>query len=307
MSDAAKASIVIRCKNEERMIGAVLEQVFAQQLYAPYEVVVLDSGSQDQTLSIVRQFPVRLETITPQQFTFGFALNHGAQLARGQYVVFLSAHCLPRDRTWLRDLLQPLETEPMVAATYGRQEPFKGVNPFEELELERSFALTNGTPARAHFSNANSALRRELVLQHPFDEVVEGGEDFLWAYLLPSPYMVQYVDSASVFHSHPPSLQYWRQRAYVEGLLILYLDQVHGVENPWATEDRYSTRFKWHVVRRIREDLHLLWRRGDFRALLRYPLYEATRVYFYKKGKRDGLRRYALGKSYVVHGRTVLP
>ena len=174
-----RASIVIRSKNEERMIGVVLEKLFAQEFANPYEVMVLDSGSQDRTLDIVRRFPARLETITPQQFTFGFALNHGARLAQGRYVVFLSAHCVPRERTWLADLLYPLDAEPEVAATYGCQEPFPGVNPFEELELARSFGSFNGTAVRAHFSNANSAVRREILARHPFDEQVAMGEDFL--------------------------------------------------------------------------------------------------------------------------------
>lgn len=291
-----KVSIVIRSKNEERFIGAVLEQVLKQEFADPYEVIVLDSGSQDRTLAIVRSFPVRLATMPPEQFTFGRALNHGASLTSGDYVVFLSAHCVPRDRAWLRELTTPLASDVQVAATYGRQEPMPGVNPFEEIELERRFGPTADSAVLAHFSNANSAIRRQLVTQYPFDEVVSGGEDFLWAQGLPSSHTVRYVATASVFHSHPPSLRYWRQRAYIEGLAMPYLAQ-RGVADPWALPSSAQaplSRFKWHVVKRCISELRWLFRRRYFAALMYYPLYEANRIYFYIKGKRDGRLRYPL-------------
>ncbi len=296
-----KVSIVIRSKNEERFIGAVLERVLEQEFADPYEVIVLDSGSHDRTLDIVRGFPVRLATMPPEQFTFGRALNHGTSLAIGEIVVFLSAHCVPRERTWLRELTAPLSNDAQVAATYGRQEPMPGVNPFEEIELERTFGPTADSAVLAHFSNANSAIRRHLVTQYPFDEVVSGGEDFLWAQGLPASYTVRYVATASVFHSHPPSLRYWRRRAYIEGLFMPYLAQ-RGVANPWvanprvvpSTAHRYLSRFKWHVLTRWMSELRWLFRRRYFAALLYYPLYETNRIYSYTKGKRDGRLRYPL-------------
>lgn len=289
-----KVSIVIRSKNEERFIGAVLARVLEQEFDDPYEVLVLDSGSQDQTLDIVRGFPVRLAIMPPEQFTFGWALNQGASLTVGDIVVFLSAHCVPRERTWLRSLTAPLMSDPQVAATYGRQEPMPGVNPFEEIELERTFGPTADSAVLAHFSNANSAIRRQLVTQYPFDEVVNGGEDFLWAQSLPSSYTVRYVATASVFHSHPPSLCYWRRRAYIEGLLLPYLAQ-RGIADPWALPTATQgplSRFKWHVLKRLIADARWLFRRRYFAALLYYPLYEANRIYSYTKGKRDGRLRY---------------
>lgn len=296
MADVMRASIVIRSKNEERFIGAVLDRVLAQEFADPYDVLVLDSGSQDRTLDIVRSFPVRLATMPPEQFTFGRALNQGTALTSGDIVAFLSAHCVPRERTWLRELTAPLTSDEQVAATYGRQEPMPGVNPFEEIELERTFGPTADSAVLAHFSNANSAIRRQLIIQYPFDEIVSGGEDFLWTRSLPSSYTVRYVAAASVFHSHPPSLRYWRRRAYIEGLLMPYLAQ-RGIADPWAVPSITQgplSRFKWHVVKRCLSEARWLFRHRYFAALLYYPLYEANRMYFYIKGKRDGRVRYPL-------------
>ena len=48
-------SIVIRAKDEARFIGKVLAKVFAQDCQARLEVIVLDSGSKDETVAIASQ------------------------------------------------------------------------------------------------------------------------------------------------------------------------------------------------------------------------------------------------------------
>jgi len=288
-----KVSIVIRSKNEERFIGEVLQRVLAQEFSASYEVIVLDSGSQDCTREIVRGFPVRLEMLPAEKFTFGFALNYGVTLAQGEYLVFLSAHCLPRERSWLRELTLPLETNSCVAATYGRQEPLKGVNPLEEIGLERIYTLQEGNTVQAPFSNANSAIRRQILQCHPFDEEITGGEDFLWAYLLPPPYTVQYVHAASVFHSHPLRLRYWSRRWYIEGLMVPYLERLYGAPDPWAESgENPSSLPKWGVCKRMGATMLTLLQRKEFTAFCRYPLYGLARVYFSNKGKKAGARLY---------------
>jgi len=291
-----KASILIRSKNEERIIGSVLQRVLTQDFAEPYEIIVLDSGSQDRTVDIVRGFPVRLETIPARRFTFGSALNLGTSLARGEYVVFLSAHCMPRTRSWLQELTSPFANDPLVVATYGRQEPMPGVNPVEEQGLEQAYALRPDNTVRASFSNANSAVRKSVWQDFPFDEEISSGEDFLWASMLPAPYTIQYVHEASVFHSHPPLLRYWRRRWYEEGMMGQYLALRHGVPDPQAASSPSQSSLA-AMIGRSRETMRELWQKREFVALCRYPLYAMSRRYFYRKGQRDGARLYALSSA----------
>ena len=293
-----RVSIVIRSKNEERFISAVLGRVLEQEFPEPYEVIVLDSGSQDRTLDIVRRLPVRLVSMPPKKFTFGAALNYGGGVAQGEVVVFLSAHCIPRERSWLRTLTAPFEQRPYVAAAYGRQEPIPRVNPLEERGLEQSYTLRADNTVQASFSNANSAVRKCIWQDFPFDEKITSGEDFLWAYTLPTPYTIKYVHEASVFHSHPPSLRYWRKRWYEEGLMGQYLTRVHGVPDPLAeAPTQPGSSGHQHKLKRIRDTMRVLWQKREFAALCRYPFYALNRMYYYKKGQRDGARLYALFSS----------
>ena len=51
--------MVIRAKNEARFIGDTLAAIFDPRALAPRQVVVVDSGSTDGTLAIVRAFRPR--------------------------------------------------------------------------------------------------------------------------------------------------------------------------------------------------------------------------------------------------------
>jgi rhamnosyltransferase len=211
------ASIIIRAKNEEADIGDVLTGV-ARQTLADHEVVLVDSGSTDRTLEIARGFDLRLVEIPPQDFTFGYALNVGGEAARGRYLVCLSAHSVPLDEHWLERLIAPMEAHADCAGSYGRQVGRHDVNAFEAIALEGAY----GTEPRLQrddpmFANANSALRRELWRQCPFDERVKGTEDWLWAAQQQrNGHHVRYVPGAAVWHYHDEALRPLARRKFNE-------------------------------------------------------------------------------------------
>ena len=51
-----KISIIIRTKNEECFIGQTLSAIFEPEIELPFEVIVIDSGSTNRTIEIVRKF-----------------------------------------------------------------------------------------------------------------------------------------------------------------------------------------------------------------------------------------------------------
>jgi len=207
-------SIVIRSKNEEKFIGKVLEKIFSQKVDYSFEVIVIDSGSKDKTLEIVKKFPIRIYQIPTRKFTFGYALNYGVKLSNGKYIVFLSAHAIPENDKWLKSLIVPLVKNENVVATYGKQKPILGLNPLEEMELLEWFS---DKKPKCIFSNANCAIKKEILYKFPFDENILSSEDRLWALKLPAEFKIEYVPSASVLHSHPLFWKYWIKRFYIDG------------------------------------------------------------------------------------------
>lgn len=211
LSRYPSVSVVIRAKNEVRFIGETLEAIFRPGTLEPCQVVVVDSGSTDGTQAIVQSFPAQLIQITPAEFTYGYALNLGVANVDAEIVATLSAHSLPANVDWLRELLQPFTT-PRVAGVYGRQLPRANATILELLGMRLTGVLSE-TPrlldTRPLFSNANGAFRRSLWLDHPFDENIGGAEDIAWVRTMQERgYVIAYQPAAAVYHSHGEPI--WR-------------------------------------------------------------------------------------------------
>ncbi len=215
-------SIVIRCKNEEGGIGRTLQELFAQEIDIPREVILVDSGSTDRTLEIASEYPVRIFRISPDAFSFGYALNYGIAKAEGDIVVNISAHCIPAGRDWLSTLIAPIR-EGRADAVYGRQLPIVGVNPFEEVSLHKHFPGEVKGDGRVPFSNANCAFVRKMWDEVKFDEAISSWEDYLWYLLRKNRFVFIYNPGACVIHSHAFSIRRIARTAYLDGMAFRYM------------------------------------------------------------------------------------
>ena len=205
-------SFIIRTKNEATKIAACLTGICAQVCEGvSAEIIIIDSGSSDNTLAICAAFPTQIYTIPAASFNYARALNQGAQLAKGRYTIAFTAHAQPTDNQWLTRLLAPFHNAEKVTATFSREIAWPDANPLEAARLNDRFPASNGTPT---FSNVASCVRRDQLIAHPFPEMAYA-EDQAWAQqMLLAGWLITYVPKATVYHSHNDSLvaAYRRQR-----------------------------------------------------------------------------------------------
>lgn len=195
-------SIVIRAYNEEKHIGRLLSGIL-QQTVREVQIILVDSGSTDATVTIASRFPVEVVHIRPQEFTFGRSLNVGIARARADVVVMASAHVYPVYPDWLERLIEPFE-DPQIAVVYGKQRGAETTQ-YSEHQVFRRWFPDQSTRRQAHpfCNNANAAIRRTLWEQHAYDELLTGLEDLEWARWAQSQgYGVAYVAEAEVVHVH---------------------------------------------------------------------------------------------------------
>nr|VFJ66050.1 MAG: Glycosyl transferase family 2 [Candidatus Kentron sp. FM]VFJ66532.1 MAG: Glycosyl transferase family 2 [Candidatus Kentron sp. FM] len=83
-------SIIIPCWNAEAFIGEAIESALAQT-YPNVEVIVIDDGSTDGSLDVIRSYGERIRWVTGENRGGGAARNRGIELARGELVQFLDA------------------------------------------------------------------------------------------------------------------------------------------------------------------------------------------------------------------------
>jgi rhamnosyltransferase len=209
-----KVSVVIRAYNEAANIGRLLTGI-QQQTCERVEVILVDSGSTDETLAIAESFGTRIVRIEPDEFTFGRSLNRGVAATRGEFVVIVSAHCYPVFPDWIEQLLKSFD-DPNVAVSYGKQRGGE-TNPYSEYQFFRKYFPDASQPRQGqpYAHNANAAIRRSLWEQHPYDETLTGLEDLAWSsWAQEQGYGVAYVAEAEVIHLHDerPAQVYNRYR-----------------------------------------------------------------------------------------------
>ncbi len=204
-----KSSIIIRCYNESEHIGKLLHGIFKQTLDS-FEVILVDSGSTDGTLDIAQQYPIEeVVHIPPEKFSFGRALNYGCEAARGDFCVFISAHCYPRRVDWLECLLEKFDGDDDVAMVYGKQRGGGGTKFSERRIFRRWFPDEDIDYQLTPFANnANAAIRRDLWEEFPYDEALPGLEDLDWGKRIKeNGYEISYASEAEIVHIHDETAQ----------------------------------------------------------------------------------------------------
>jgi glycosyltransferase involved in cell wall biosynthesis len=89
-SPQSLVSVIIPCWNAATFVGRAIESALSQS-YSPVEVIVIDDGSTDGSLDVIRGFGPRVRYEVAPHAGAAAARNRGQKLARGSYWLFLDA------------------------------------------------------------------------------------------------------------------------------------------------------------------------------------------------------------------------
>ena len=219
-------SVVIPVKNGGSDLRRCLDAIAAQRLDDEVEVVVVDSGSTDGSVEVARSAGARVHEIPAAEFNHGGTRNLLVTLAGGDRIVFTSQDAHAERDDWLAVLTAPL-SDPQVAGVYGRQIAHEDASPSEQFFLDFLYGPASRTqrarqrigPQDTLFSNANAAMRRDVLERFPFVDDIVMSEDQEWsARMLKAGYALRYEAEAVVRHSHPYTLRQAFRRFYDSGL-----------------------------------------------------------------------------------------
>jgi glycosyltransferase involved in cell wall biosynthesis len=225
----AEISILIPAKDEALNIRTCLDAVFGQVSNAEFEVVLVDSGSTDGTPDIVRDYPVRLYQIPPEEFHHARTRNYLARLSQGKYLVYLNADAFPASSNWLNSLLSNF-SDSSVGAVYGRHLPKKDCNLERQAVLSTMYGEHRIVKEKSrkdelgyryyHLSTVNAAFRRDVWEATGFPEELKIFEDVgIAKRILDTGWKIVYEPSATVFHSDNHTLMNLFKRYFDLGVI----------------------------------------------------------------------------------------
>ena len=215
--DDPLVSIIMRSFNEGWALQETLPRLQAQE-YKNWELIVIDSGSTDGSVELIRRAqPRHFIQIRAEDYNPSRVMNRGMQLARADFGIFLNADATPVDSNWLRPLVSRLQ-DPKTAAVFGRQIPRPGCAAVYAHDYERCFGHNRESARWEHFfSMVSSGLRKDIWAQRGFLEKMQYSEDDEYTrWCRAQGYKVAYCEESVAVHSHNYTLQQAFRRSFGE-------------------------------------------------------------------------------------------
>ncbi|WP_213876528.1 glycosyltransferase family 2 protein [Pseudomonas sp. dw_358] len=301
-----KVSVVIPTKNGGRLFREVMASLMAQETDWPFEVIVVDSGSRDDTAQVARSFAgVKVMTIDPAEFQHGRTRNLAIQQTSGEYIALITQDALPVGRYWLSELVKAIEQDDQIAGVFGRHLAYQEAPVFTHQELEQHFSGFQAQPVVQlldrerysrdpgyrqllyFFSDNNAVIRRSVWEKHPYPEV-DFSEDQAWARrIIEAGFKKAYCHDAVVYHSHTYGLWERFQRSFDESMALEGLFHYGQAKGPVVLLRRWVG-LTLRDVQTVRRHLFRLGWRGVADAV-KMPLDNFMRVLGGWLGAREDL------------------
>lgn len=199
-----KVSVLIRSYNESKWILSCLKKL-NEQTIKPDEICIIDNKSTDGTKTLINDKFKNIKVFDyKKKYLPGAMLNFGIKKTKNNYVLILSAHCIPANRHFIENLLLPLMEDANCCASYSRQIPLS----FSDAATIRDLMLLYGSEDKIQkndpfFNNASSMIKKNLWEKNKFDEKITNLEDRYWAsQQIQNQKFIYYASKSLVYHHH---------------------------------------------------------------------------------------------------------
>ena len=202
-------SVVVPLRNEAESMSLVIAGL-QQQTYLPAEIILVDGGSTDDTVTIARrltQGDVRFRIIEAGDATPGRGRNLGTERALHNWIAYADGGNR-LEPTWLEYLVREVESDSSVEVVYGNYEPVT------ETTFERAYALAYVAPKQERPGGwmrgpvvPSSLMRRDVWQRVAGFPDWRAGEDQTFLERIESGnFKTRWASQATVWWQLPPTL-----------------------------------------------------------------------------------------------------
>jgi glycosyltransferase involved in cell wall biosynthesis len=227
---AGLVSVIIPTYNGARTLARCLEALQRQEFQGPFEVLVVDDGSTDDTPEVCAGF-AGVRCLRQPNRGPAVARNLGVREAKGELVVFTDADCEP-EPDWLAEMVAPFADPEIVGVkgAYRSRQP-ELIARLVQLEYEDKYRRMAGYRYIDFIDTYAAAYRREVFLRYGgFDERYRTAsvEDQEFSFRLAADgHKMVFNPRAVVWHRHVPGLSGYLRKKYKIGLWKSFLLRRH--------------------------------------------------------------------------------
>ncbi len=299
-------SVFVPTYNGGPYIRDLIEGVLAQELPKGYtlEFLITDSGSKDDTVSIVKSYENRisLTEIPNSEYGHGKTRQKAAERSKGDFILFLSQDATPAHERWIINMIEPFFVSEKVGAVFGRQIPrpfapptikrevasvFGGIGAPDSIILHRDKSLVDKKETNAlnsFFSDVNSAVRKDIITKIPFRDVKYAEDQALAIDLQNAGYLKAYSPTGAVWHSNEYTAREYYHRKFDE-----YLGLINSTDSTFEKSFR-SLLLGW--IKPTIDDIKFAIKDAEYnkRAKIKFVVQSPVYNFNMQKGKYDAIK-----------------
>lgn len=199
------------------------------------DIIVVDSGSKDDTVEIARQFCCKVIQIPNEEFSHSYARNLGAKNASTNYVLFMTQDAVPTSADWINKMVSAIQEHGAVAAScceipkpdcdlYGivccfNHNRYMDIMDHDRILRNPALKTAENIRLNAQINDIACVVLRDVFLQYQFRGNYAEDLD-LGRRMISDRHQLMLLSSSPVIHSHTRSAIYHFRRAIVDMIAI---------------------------------------------------------------------------------------
>ena len=297
-----QVAIVIPTLNGGENFLKLLAGLGAQSL-SPQTLLVIDSGSVDDTVPQALAYGARVHKIRAADFNHGTTRELGRRLIKADCYLFLTQDAVPAHPHLLANLIKPLTERQDIGLVYGRQVPWPDASPLEAFNRGFNYPMASQLKQKAdrvHLgiktvfcSNVCAAYRSSaLEAVGGFAPVIMCEDQYVAARMIAAGYSIYYAAEASVYHSHNYVMREEFKRYFDVG--VFFGSRERWIVNHFGTAGSEGYRF-------FREGRRFLIGAGKAHLIPYLVLRLLNKLVGYQLGSRERLLPLSLKSRLSLH------
>lgn len=167
--------MLIRFRNNADTLGHVIDCI-KQQTYPVSQWVGIDTGSTDGSARMLHDAGAEIHSWT-DAYHHSRVLNFGMAYTQSELVLIESSHTALTDPQTIAQMVATLTSDSNIACVSGKWDQ----DPYYSDRISWQEICSKGLKMGSIYSNSMGMIRRSLWQEMPFDDRINGCEDYAWA------------------------------------------------------------------------------------------------------------------------------